>query len=709
MSQIDPTGFENAGEDALLENGSQMSYEEISGLSNGELGLGEPHNTAPTGALPEAPAIPHVPPVPIPTFPIPPIPLPIKKAVSGCYAGALGAFQVELRVDVDRTRPMKRVSGDFYQTVGKTTSYFGSFVVDSPALTVSSSKVVVKGKGRFTFSAGAPVVQVTIPRVNILQPQAAATLQFFTVTNSPGASYHCPFLSLHFRTVRIETDSVSNLVGSPFASYNTGALPSGGSARNVSVASAFGEAGIGMVPTAGNNVIDISGAGVGATWSNAELHASMQTHFTLWSDVQQWCVWQLAAQRHDYGGGLYGIMFDQQGRQRQGCAVFHEGIGGASAEQQRLQLYTYVHELGHCFNLLHSWQKSLASPPKPDRPDSLSWMNYPWNYPKGGPAAFWSSFDFLFDDEELIHLRHGFRNDVIMGGNNFIVGSALGREVLADPISDESGLALAISTHQRSFALGEPVVLQLKLKTTTTRGRRAHTWLHPDFGMVRIVISKPNGQVVAYEPMIDHLVGERQQMLGVDDEVQDSAYIGYGKGGFYFDQPGQYRVRAAYAALDGSQVLSEIVTIRVRYPVTQDEDTLADLFMGDDQGVLLYLQGSDNSSLRSGNEAFDEVIDRFGAHPMATYARMVKGINAGRVFKTVNAGKGRPVTVRAANKEESIALLSMAVNSHVLDPVSEDELRLCLSCVQKESGDERAAQESLSQLTTQVFGRPDDE
>jgi len=39
--------------------------------------------------------------------------------------------------------------------------------------------------GRYTFAAGAPVVQVTIPRVNILQPQAAATLQFFTVIN-PG-------------------------------------------------------------------------------------------------------------------------------------------------------------------------------------------------------------------------------------------------------------------------------------------------------------------------------------------------------------------------------------------------------------------------------------------------------------------------------------------------------------------------------------------
>ena len=707
MSQIDPTGVENAGEEALLENSSQMSYEEVSGLSNGELGLGEPHDTAPTGALPEAPPIPHVPPVPIPKFPIPPIPLPIKKAVSGCYAGALGAFQVELRVDVDRSRPMKRVSGDFYHTVGKTTSYFGSFVVDSPVVTVSSSKVVVKGMGRYTFAAGAPVVQVTIPRVNILQPQAAATLQFLTVTNSPGASYHCPFSSLHFRTVRIETDSVSDLTTTPFASYNTGSLPSGGSARNMSVVSAFGEAGIGMVPTAGNNVINIAEAQANATWSNAELHASMQTHFTLWSDVQQWCVWQLVAQQHDYGTGLYGIMFDQQGKQRQGCAVFHAGIGGATAEQQRLQLYTYVHELGHCFNLLHSWQKSLASPPKPDRPDALSWMNYPWYYPKGGPAGFWSSFDFRFDDEELIHLRHGFRNDVIMGGNNFIVGSSLGRDVLADPISDESGLVLGISTHQRSFALGEPVVLELKLKATTTRGRRAHTWLHPDFGMVRVVISKPSGQVVAYEPMIDHLVGERQKMLGVDDEVRDSAYIGYGKGGFYFDQPGQYRVRAAYAALDGSQVLSDILTIRVRYPVTRDEDTLADLFMGEDQGVLLYLQGSDNVSLRSGNDAFDEVIDRFGAHPLATYARMVKGINAARVFKTVNAGEGRPVTVRPARTEESIALLSSVTAAHVLDPVSEDQVLYSLSCVQDATGDARGAQDSLNRMSIQAGKKPD--
>jgi len=703
MSQLDPTGVVEASDEVSGDNHEQMTYEEVTGLSNSELGIGEAYGTEPTSALVEALPIipvPHVPPIPIPTIPLPQIPL-AKKAVSGCYAGTLGTFQIQLRVDVDRVRPMKRVSGDFYQTVGRTTSYFGSFTVDSAAVTVTASKIVVRGLARFTFTAGAPVVQVTISRVNLFQPQAAATLQFFTLTNSPGASYYCPFSSRHFRSVRIETDQVSDVGSAPFASYNTATLPSGGNPRVLSVVSAFAEAGVGMSPTAGNNVIDIAGAGANATWSNAELHASMQNHFSQWSDLQQWCVWQLVARQHDLGTGLYGIMFDQQGKQRQGCAVFHAGIGGATAEQQRLQLYTYVHELGHCFNLLHSWQKSLATPPKPDRPDSLSWMNYPWNYPKGGAAGYWSGFDFRFDDEELIHLRHGFRNDVIMGGKNFAVGSSLGRDVMADPIEDESGLLLAISTHQKSFALGEPVVLELKLKATDTRGRRAHTWLHPNYGLVKIVISKPGGEVVAYEPMIDHLVGASQTMLAMGNEIKDSAYIGYGKDGFYFEQPGQYRVRAAYAALDGSQVMSDILTIRVRYPVSADEDKLAELFMGDDQGALLYLQGSDNELLKSGNDAFDEVLDRFQASPLATYARMVKGINAGRTFKCVGTDDGKLVTVRAAKPEESIALLSTVTAADTLDPVSQSEVLASLACVQTAFGDDEGAKSTLRKAPAQ--------
>lgn len=699
MATSDPTFVQVIDDEFSI---GEMSIDDTITLEEIATGTGEPTQAGKgeiSSAPEEADALPVRPPMPsIPVIPI------RKRPVSGRYRGTLGAFQLELRVDIDRIRPMKRVSGDFHQVSGGTTKYLGSFVVNSPSVSVTATTITVKGLGNFTFSAGAPVVRITIPRRTIFQPQAAATLQFFTTGGSPGATYTCAFESIYFRTVRIETDRVSDVSTPVFSSYNTGSLPSGGPARNLSVVNAYAEAGIQMIPTSGSNVINVGEAGADAKWSNAELHASMQKHFTLWQDLPQWGVWLLAAQLHEYGSSLYGIMFDQQGKQRQGCAVFHTGIGGTSADKLRLQLYTYVHELGHCFNLLHSWQKQYATPPMPNRPSSLSWMNYPWNYPGGGAPTFWSKFPFQFDNEEVIHLRHAYRNNIVMGGSNFAVGAALGREVMADPVRDESGLTLSISTHQRSFALGEPVVLQIALGTTDSRGRRVHSWLHPNCGLVKVVIRKPSGEVVAYEPLIDHLVGERESIISRDALVRDSAYIGFGKDGFYFDQPGHYRIRAAYAALDGSEVMSDIITVRVRYPVTAADESLADLFMGEDQGALLYLLGSDDESLKRGNDAFDEVLEKHTKHPMANYARLIKGVNASRNFKTVTEENENRIVVRQAQLDESTRLLSAVADSRVLDSVSTQMTLANLADVQTRAGDEVAAKKTLATLSAMTTG-----
>lgn len=708
MSLTDPTFTEEFGSEFSVE---EATLDDVAAMEQGtpaeiEAGAGEPTQAdlGEAAAVPEeAQALPArraVPAVPYRWIPI------ARRAVSGRYRGTLGAFQLELRVDVDRTKPTKRVSGDFYYVSGATTKYFGSFVVNSVSLSVTSNEVTIKGLGSFTFSAGAPVVQVKIPRRYFFQPQAPATVQFFSTGGSPGATYTCAFESIYFRTVQIETDRVSDVTTPVFGTYNTGSLPSGGPARNLSVVGAYAEAGLQMTPTSGSNVIDIAEAGANAQWSNAELHAAMVKHFTLWKDVPQWAVWLLVAQLHDLGSGLYGIMFDQQGKHRQGCAVFHAGIGGTTADKLRLQLYTYVHELGHCFNLLHSWQKQYANPPVPNRPSSLSWMNYPWYYPGGGAGTFWSNFPFQFDFQEVVHLRHAFRNNVIMGGSDFTVGSALGRDVMPDPVRDQSGLTLTLSAHQDSFALGEPVVVELALGTVDPAGRRVHTWLHPNCGMVKIVIAKPSGEVVAYDPLIDHLVGTRESTVGKDEPIKDSAYIGFGRGGFYFDQPGRYRIRAAYAALDGSEVMSDIITVRVRYPVTAADESLADLFLGEEQGTLLYLLGSDDASLERGNEAFDEVLAKHGKHPMASYVRLVKGVNASRDFKTITKEKNR-VTVRCAQVDESAKLLSAVADSKVLDPVSTKMTLLNLSQVQAKGGDEQAAKRTMDKLSSMAIRTPE--
>lgn len=643
--------------------------------------------TAPIAPTPSPSPLPQPQPITIP-----------KRPVSGRYRSSGGFWQLELRVDVDGKRPMKRVSGDFFQTTGGTTTYFGSWVINAPTVTFTTSTVTIEGISTGTYATGYPKARITIPRVSVLSPPASATIQFYSLTNVPGATYVCAFESAYFRTVQFEQDSVSDATQPIFTTYNTGALPSGGPARVLSIAGAYGEAGI-QVQTAGVwNTVPVNDAGGNVSWSNSELHASMLVRFSLWKDDPQWKVWLLAAQKHDIGPGLYGIMFDQQGKQRQGCATFYQGIGGNTADKLRLQLYTSVHELGHCFNLLHSWQKSYAVPPVPNRPAALSWMNYPWNYPGGGEAGFWSAFPFQFDDQEVIHLRHAFRNNIIMGGNNFTVGAGLQDETaFADPIIDNSGLRLEIGA-RKSYTCGEPVVIDLRLHAATREGKKAHCYLHPNTGFVQVGIRKPGGQTVVYEPLIEQCVAPDVTIL--DDNrptVEESAYIGYGKSGFYFDQAGNYQIRAVYYAIDGSQVLSNIITLRVRHPVTAAEEELADLFLGEDQGTLLYLLGSDSEYLSRGNEAFETVLEKHGKHPMAIYARLVKGINAGRSFKTIT--QGNEIKARDPQAEESVKLLSAVVDASEgeggLDPISLDMTITHLAKVQRAAGDEKGATTTL--------------
>jgi hypothetical protein len=408
------------------------------------------------------------------------------------------------------------------------------------------------------------------------------------------------------------------------------------------------------------NVVPTADAGVNASWSNAELHASMERHFSLWRDTEQWRVWLFHALRHDLGPGLLGIMFDQQGLQRQGAAAFYQSLAGATPDRLRSQLYTCVHELGHCFNLFHSFHKEFMTPPQPNRPGALSWMNYPQRYNPGsglpgGTNAFWSAFPFQFDDQELVHLRHAFRHNIIMGGNPFGVGAALeDPNGWANPVRDNSGFKLELSAAP-SFAYGEPVSVRIQLSTTDARGKYAHAHLDPRFGFVELGIRKPDGTVVVYRPLIQQCIEDDVVVLEGDrTSISDSAFIGYGYHGFYFDQVGRYVIRTLYYAHDGSLVLSNPLTLRVRNPLNRADDEVAELFFGEEQGMLLYLLGGDH--LSKGNDAFSTVLEQYGKHELAVYARTVLGINAAREFKIVEPD-GR-LNLRKAKPEEAGKLLA---------------------------------------------------
>lgn len=634
--------------------------------------------------------------------PTPIVPTVVRRLVSGRYEGTLGSFTLELRVDVDGRRPLRRVSGDFFRRTGTTTTYAGSFVADTPSITVTATRVTITGRLRTTYATSFPVLRVRIPRVGPVGPQAAAEAQFLSVNGQPGALYRCNYKSPYFRTVDLEQDCLQGVT--PFTDYDTGSLPSGGPARTLTVPRAYAEAGVEMRVAGVPNVIPVGAAGQDSTWDNNELHAAMVRYFSLWRDLPQWKVWLFHARKHILGPGLLGIMFDQMGKQRQGCAVFYDVIAGPAADKRRTQLYTCVHELGHCFNLFHSFHKAYMTPPLPNRPAALSWMNYPQNYPLGGATGFWSRFPFQFDDLEVVHLRHAFRDNIIIGGNPFGRGAALEAIATEAIVEDESGLALELRSRP-SFALGEPVTVEVKLGTADGRGKRVQAYLHPREGFVRIAVRKPGGQIVPFEPLLDHCVAADTLQLDADKPAHYAGvYVGYGRDGFYFDQVGTYYLQAEYFGVDGSIVQSNVLALRVRSPQNAAEESVADLLLGSDVGAILALQGSEAPELSRGNEALDTLLDEHGQQPLADYARFVKGLCKVREFKTI--GDDGKLHVRKAQVEEGAALLNAAVQAalqgRAFDNITLSETMLRLAACQKQAGADDVAQGTVGAML-QIF------
>ncbi|WP_417316923.1 hypothetical protein [Emcibacter sp.] len=589
-----------------------------------------------------------------------PLPLPVRsRRVSGCYSNCPKPWKLELRVDVDGRRPLRMVSGDYFYKSGSTTSYFGSFKVKAPTIKISNNTVVITGIAETTWNTSYRKIVVQIPRHNIYQPAANAYVQWLTLNNKKGAQYVCTYDSAYFRKVELEQDHEESVT--PFVSYNTGALPSGGSARTLTVAKAYGEAGVEVISSGVTNQVPTSAAGANHQWSNAELHDAMEANFSLWQDVPHWKVWLFHARAHEYGTGLLGIMYDQKDKQRQGCASFYQNISSGSAADQRTQVYVNVHELGHCFNLFHSFHKTYMDPPLPNRPDSLSWMNYPQNYP-GGAATFWSNFDFQFDTLEVTHLRHAYRNDVIFGGNPFGKGAAAEDHLdFMGTLTDDSGLSVSVEAHHAD-SLGTPVYVTVKVENTSSGPKAVFKDLDPASGLVQILIRKPDGAVLTYKPPMCNLIVPESKILKPGEALKANAFIGLdGEDGLIFETPGMYQLVATYYAEDGSAIVSPVQRVNIKAPRTEAEDNLADLMLGHEQGMQFFLEGSPSSFLKKGDDAFQQVLEEYPEHPIAAFVGSVEGLKSSRDFVQIDLD--HKVKVKRKDQKATADYLSRALKN----------------------------------------------
>ncbi|MFI0242767.1 hypothetical protein [Streptomyces sp. NPDC016845] len=634
----------------------------------------------------------------------------LRLPAAGRFTGTSGGTRLDLRIDFQGPLPV--VSGDLFTVSGSTTYYNNSFILDgtqaAPAL-----PAVVAGTAKFAFDTATPKASVSVTK---LAPGGTATV---TLTSTDGAttqSFICPYTSRFLRTIDWEVDTMATTVAFTQISTTDYTRPPGLGKRLLTVPAAYADAGIELRAQATSQV-PVSAAGTDLKWSDAELHAAMLQHFSGYRETHQWKLWTFIATEYADDEGVLGTMFDSIGRQRQGMAVFYdEQVSGGRAGTRR-ELRTYVHEMGHALNMLHSWDKAGATPPQPLGPrggyGDLSFMNYDSEYigpTSSGSAAYWSEFCYQFTPSELRHLRHAFYYSIVPGGNAFEYGSADRAADLAAPaqfavpLSEDTGLRLEL-TGRDTFAYGEPVVAEVKLSLDGTRPEvEVAPGLGPKSENLTFLITGPDGATRPFRPMA-RTCGhhEARVTLGPDTPaLYDSAYLGYGAKGLTFDQPGAYLLRAVYRTPDGSRVVSASRPLRVRYPLSADDERAGELLMGNQQGTLLAVLGSDSPHLQEGNDALEELLARYADHPLALYARMAKGTNAGRHFLTLG-DKG--IEVRTADTPTAVQQLGAVVETTLDDstPAGVDNLTLNttmrrLARAHARGGDLKQADAVLEQL-----------
>lgn len=575
--------------------------------------------------------------------------------ISGRYRGVQAGAEVELRVDIDGPRPMQCISADYTDVSGSQRNYLRSMRLDAPKVTRGAGQVTISGVP--SFSQGAPPRTVTVTIAPLASGAPTATLVHTDDSGRRTFSCVCDFESALFRHVQLdEACEIGVQVPAPF---DTASLPSGSPPRMLDTIAAYADAGIDLASTGPPTIIQMSEAGEDDAWSDAELQAAMALHFSLLGDGPRWAIWLLHAVAHT-DPDITGLMFDRTGPQRQGCAVFVGHDPSASDVMQQARLYNCVHELGHGMNLVHCWQRSFDTPPIPSRPDALSWMNYPERH-AGGPQDFFRAFAYQFDDPEVTHLRHAFRDDVIMGGDPFMGDGA--RRTSGGWATEGQDPSLRLTLRAPDAIMQSvPVSVGLQLSATAQRPRIAPTSLDPRAGAIDIAIRRPNGDETLFEPLLRHCRRTTATtLLAGGPPMRDVAFIHYGRQGFGFEQPGVYAVQARYTGPDGEVALSPVASLRVRAPVSRDDRAVAALVAGDDEvGTLLAVAGSRAPALDRGNATLLEILRNHPAHPLAGVARIVRATGLARPFKNVHAAGN--VTTTPAEPAEAAALIRPLVD-----------------------------------------------
>jgi hypothetical protein len=419
--------------------------------------------------------------------------------------------------------------------------------------------------------------------------------------------------------------------------------------------------------------VPIVGAGANAQWSDNEMHDAMQVFWSRFSATSQWAMWVFFASLHEQGTSLGGIMFDDIGpNHRQGTAIFNDAFisvpppndPNPAAWVQRMIFWTACHEMGHAFNLAHSWQKSLGTPWVPglaNEPEVRSFMNYPFRV-AGGESRFFADFEYRFSDAELLFLRHAPERLVQMGNAAWFDHHGF-QEAKVSP-RPALRLDLRVNREDGVFEYLEPVMLELKLTNDSTEPQIVDANVLRGVESMTVVI-KPQGKPAReFTPFGRYCYLPDNVVLYPGESIYAPLSVSAGLNGWDIADPGRYLLQVALHR-DVEDLISNELYLRVAPPRSYEDELIAQEVFTEDVGRVLAVRGSE--VLSSANDVLRRVVDRLDDRRIAIHAAVALAAPEAKDYKVLTTdpttGAGLQVKTRDAKPQEARQLLDQALTS----------------------------------------------
>ena len=573
----------------------------------------------------------------------------------------------ELRLDVDGYYPQMVASGTLSGVVFSRTHWVADLTPSGPNSWTGS--IWYKDGNVALF----PYTHVEIKVVRSQHPnQRRATVTFSGGVGSKWVRTF-KFKSPYFHQVEFEFDFAEG--EQAVTTVDTCAHPNRPASlpcEKLSIQTVYARAGFEVTTSPGGGEVSIGGAGADAKWGDQEMHDAMQTYWSRFAPKAQWAMWVLFASLHEMGTSLGGIMFDDIGaNHRQGTAIFNDsfiknppaGDPNPEAWVRRMIFWTASHEMGHAFNLAHSWQKALGSGwiPLANEPEARSFMNYPYNV-AGGQTAFFADFEYRFSDGELLFMRHAPARFVQMGNADWFDDHGF-EEAFVSP-EPTLKLDLRVNRDTPLFEFMEPVTLETKLTNVSSQPVLVDDRLLSTTDLMTVVIKKDGKPARQFRPYAQYCWTPEQKVLMPGQSMYEALFVSAGHNGWDLAEPGNYTLQVALQ-VGGEDIVSNPLRLRVTPPAGYDEEFLAQDFFSDDVGRIVAFNGS--RFLTKGNDVLRETTEKLGKRRVALHSSLALGSVAAQDYKQLveeepeEPGRQLGIEVEPAQLEEARQLLSAAL------------------------------------------------